>query len=145
MKLLSARSIDCRLIFAFLVLQPFAQAQNPNLVPRTLPIQVNADDGDTWKSDIAYLSQSLAADEIVILVARPGNREYSQKLVRERLRVARMYLLISRGLEPALQEENIVTAHGERVIGPGRIDAYVRGKLFARFVFKRNKNFSPEP
>ena len=133
------------LSFAALVVSPFAQAQNPNLIPRTLPIIVNAKHGDTWKTDIGYLSQSLGANEIAVLVARPGNSEFSKKLMRERLKVARIYLLISRGMEPPLKEENIVTAHGERAHGPGRIDAYVRGKLFMVFVFKPNKNFSPGP
>jgi hypothetical protein len=81
----------------------------------------------------------------VILVARHGKNEKLRSLNRQRMQVARLYLHISRGLEPQLNDQNIVTAEGLRTRGEGRIEAYVRGKLFMIFIFKRNKNFNPEP
>jgi hypothetical protein len=131
------------LMIAFLGVHQ-TNAQNRNLVPRTLPITVGTDT-ETWKSEIGYLSQSLTQDEIVILVARLGNKETSSSLNRQRLRVARTYLHVSRGFEPPLREDNIVVAQGARVRGDGRMEAYVRGKLFMVFIFKRNQNFAPEP
>ena len=134
------------LIVAFSVFEAVhhTNAQNRNLIPRTLPITVGTST-ETWKSEIGYLSQSLTQDEVVILVARLGNKEASSSLNRQRLQVARTYLHVSRGLEPPLRENNVVVAQGARIRGDGRIEAYVRGKLFMVFVFKRNKNFAPEP
>jgi hypothetical protein len=56
-----------------------------------------------------------------------------------------MYLHVNRGMEPPLKDNNIVTAESARIHGDGLIEAYVRGKLFMIFVFKRNNNFAPEP
>ncbi len=123
---------------------PSAKAQNPNLKPRSIPITVGADNHETWSAEFSYLSQSVGADEPVILIARLGDKEVSGRLNRRRLQVARLYLHVGRGLEPPLKEEHIVTAEGERIRGTGRIEAYVRGKLFMIFVFKRNRNFGPE-
>lgn len=123
---------------------PGVGSQNPNLKPRSTPIFVAADNNEGWKTEISYLSQSAGADESVILIARLGNREVSRRLNRQRLQIARAYLHVGRGLEPPFEEEHIVTAEGERVRGAGRVEAYVRGKLFMVFMFGRNKNFAPE-
>ena len=52
-------------------------------------------------------------------------------MIRQRLHVARMYLLFSRGLEPALKE-NVVRASE----WTWTHDPYIRGKMFLVFVFK---------
>ncbi len=144
MKPSRVKLITVVLSLSFVSVVSYAKAQNPNLVPRSLPITVDADSHETWTTEISYLSQSIGADEPVILIARLGNREASGSLSRRRLQVARMYLHVGRGREPQLREENIVTAEGERVRGAGRIEAYVRGKLFMVCVFKRNRNLGPE-
>ena len=144
MTLILVNLITAVLSLSFVSAVPHAKAQNPRLVPRSVPITVGADNHETWATEFSYLSQSIGADEPVILIARLGDREVSRRLNRQRLRVARMYLHVGRGLEPPLKEEHIVTAEGENVRGAGRIEAYVRGKLFMVFVFKRNKNFAPE-
>ena len=144
MKLSRVHLIAVALSLGFVSAAPRAAAQNPDLLPRSIPINVGADNNETWKTEVSYLSQSLGSDEPVILIARLGNREVSRRLNRQRLQVVRVYLHVGRGLEPPLKEEHIVTAEGERIRGAGRIEAYVRGKLFMVFVFKRNKNFAPE-
>jgi len=144
MKLSRVNLITLVLSFSFVSAVPYAKAQNPNLKPRSIPITIGADNHETWTAEISYLSQSIGADEPVILIARLGNKEVSRRLNRQRLRVARLYLHVGRGLEPQLKEEHVVTAEGEQVRGAGRIEAYVRGKLFMVFVFERNKNFAPE-
>ena len=144
MKLSRMNLIAVALSLSFLFTAPWVSAQNTKLTPRSIPITVSADNNETWKTEIAYLSQRVGADEPVILIARLGTNEVSSRLNRKRLQVARTYLQISRGLEPPLKEENIVTAEGERMRGAGRVEAYVRGKLFMVFVFVRNRNFAPE-
>ena len=144
MKLSRTHLIAIALSLGFLSIVPCTAAQNPHLRPRPLPVTVDADNSEEWKTEISYLSQSIGPDEPVILIARLGNRETSRRLSRQRLEVARFALHVSRGLEPELKEENIVTAEGERVRGAGRIEAYVRGRLFMVFLFGRNKNFAPE-
>ena len=144
MKLSRVHVIIVVLSLSFVSAVPYAKAQNPHLTPRSIPITVRADNHETWTAEISYLSQSIGVDEPVILIARLGNGEVSRRLNRQRLQVARLYLHVGRGLEPPLKEEHIVTAEGERVRGAGRIEAYVRGRLFMVFVFERNRNFAPE-
>ena len=144
MKLSCVHLIIGVLGFSFVLTAYSAKAQSPHLIPRSTPIIVGADNNETWKSEMSYLSQSIGADEPVILIARLGNGEVSRKLSRQRLQLTRLYLHVGRGLEPPLKEENIVVAEGERIRGAGRIEVYVRGKLFMVFKFKRNKNVAPE-
>jgi len=144
MKLSSVHLIVTVLSLSHVIAAYSAKAQSPHLIPRSTPAIVDADNNETWKTEMSYLSQSIGADEPVILIARLGNGEVSRKLSRQRLQLTRLYLHVGRGLEPPLKEENIVVAEGERIRGVGRIEAYVRGKLFMIFIFKRNKNVAPE-
>ena len=125
-----------------LVVSPLS-AQNPAAAK---PIIVDAAFNEDSKANIALLAQSVNEGEGVILIARLGNDESSRNLSRQRLEVVRDYLPVNPGLNrQSISDENIVMAYGERVRGKGRIEAYVRGRLFMVFVFMRNKNFAPEP
>lgn len=105
------------------------------------PIQVNSDSNEDAKAAFSLLGQRIGADEIVILIARKGTGERS-KLNRKRLDILRFYIDVSRGT--SMPQQNIVTAEGEPLRGRGRIEVYLRGRLFMVFIFSRNKNFAPE-
>lgn len=108
------------------------------------PILVNAGHNEDSQTQIALLSQSVDENETIILIARLGNGESSRRLSRRRLQAVHEFLPVVRGLKPPLHEKQIVLAAGERVRGLGRIEAYIRGRLFMVFMFERNKNFAPE-
>ena len=136
-KLLTVALVCCCLVTGYI------SAQNPAAAK---PIIVDAAYNEDSKANIALLAQSINEGEGVILIARLGNGESSRSLSRRRLQIVRDYLPVNPGLNrQPISDENIVTAYGERVRGKGRIEAYVRGRLFMVFVFMRNKNFAPEP
>ncbi len=108
-------------------------------------ITVDAAFNEDSKANIALLAQGVSEGEGIILIARLGDGESSRSLSRRRLQVVRDYLPVNPGLNrQPIPDENIITAYGKRVRGRGRIEAYVRGKLFMIFMFGRNKNFARE-
>jgi hypothetical protein len=79
------------------------------------------------------------SDDGLILIARLGNGENSRSLNQHRLHSARAYLtdyLAARSLG------SIVTAEGERVNGYGRIEIYVKGRLYSALAVKPNADLS---
>jgi hypothetical protein len=74
--------------------------------------------------------------DVVIAIARLGDREYSRGLNRRRLFNVRRYLENVRGLNP----KRIVLAEGERAGGYGRVEVYVDGTLLDALVAKRGKD-----
>jgi hypothetical protein len=107
------------------------------------PIQVNGDSNEDSKAALALLGQTIFPDEVVILIARRSTVESNRKLNRKRLEVVRSYIDVSRATP--IPKQNIVMAEGEPFHGRGRIEVYLRGKLFMVFNLGRNKNFAPEP
>jgi hypothetical protein len=138
------RSINLTLIFfagCLVVSGSSAQVPAP-----TKPIFVNGSNNETAKANIALLAQSADEGDLIILIARLGDRETSNGLSRRRLRNVRDYLPVNPGLNRMpIPDKNIITATGDRASGKGRIEAYLRGKLFMIFVFERNMGFAPEP
>jgi hypothetical protein len=74
--------------------------------------------------------------DVVMAIARLGDREYSRGLNQRRLFNVRRYLENARGLNP----KRIVIAKGERVGGYGRVEIYVDGTLLDVLVAKRGKD-----
>jgi len=72
-------------------------------------------------------------NEVVVAVARLGDKEMSRTHNRRRLRAVRDYLV-----KYGVPAESVVTAEGERVKGYGRVELYVKGKL--RTVLSANPN-----
>ena len=106
---------------------------------------VNGSSNEDAKANIALLAQSAHEGDLIILIARLGDRETSTSLNRRRLRTVREYLPVEPGLNrQPIPDKDIITAIGDRVRGKGRIEAYLRGKLFMIFVFNRNRGFAPE-
>jgi len=77
------------------------------------------------------------AEKTVIIISRLGRGEASRSLTRLRLRNLRGYLYMTRGVE----DKKIVLAEGERVMGLGKVEIYVEGKLHLVFHLKRNRDF----
>ena len=80
--------------------------------------------------------QGNSADDVVIVIARPGSREFSHELNRRRLFNVRYRLEKYRGLQPG----RVVLAEGDRVKGYGRVELYVDGKLFDVLVASPGKD-----
>ena len=74
--------------------------------------------------------------DVLIAIARLGEREYSRELNRRRLFNVKYYLEKHRGLTP----KRIVVAEGERVKGYGRVELYVGGVLFEVLIPERGKD-----
>lgn len=106
------------------------------------PIVVSGRSNEESKAGLALLAQTVKDDEFVILIARLGNGESARKINRRRLQVVRSYLDVTRTVPFPTQK--VVTAEGEPSDAQGRIEVYLRGKLFMVFIFDTNKNFAPE-
>lgn len=107
------------------------------------PIIVSAGNNEDSKAALALLAQTLKGDEIVILISRLGTAESLSRLNQRRLQVVRSHLDVTRATP--IPHDHIVTAVGDSVRGQGRIEVYLRSKLFMIFTFSRNQNFAPEP
>jgi hypothetical protein len=91
---------------------------------------------DNCEYNIARLemaSQQAGSDSLII-IARLGNGEQDRKLNWRRLQNARTYL--SEYIK-VRAPETIILAESERVAGYGRIEIYVRGKLFSAAAVNR--------
>lgn len=76
-------------------------------------------------------------DGTMILIARLGKGEQSISLNHRRLHNARIYLSKFLLRKP----DTIIVAEGERVMGRGRIEVYVGGKLVDAFGVGTNQDF----
>jgi hypothetical protein len=91
------------------------------------------------ESNIANLDAAHAEaseDGLIIAVARLGNGERNRVLNHRRLYNLRTYLEKFR----KRTRETIVTAEGERVEGPGRVEVYVKGKLLITLELRRGQD-----
>lgn len=78
-------------------------------------------------------------DGLIILIARLGDGDNSRSLNQHRLHSARAYLT---DYLAARSSGSIVTAEGERVKGYGRIEIYVKGRLYSALAVKPNADLS---
>ncbi|MCA1594702.1 MAG: hypothetical protein LC754_19145 [Acidobacteria bacterium] len=135
------RSLQIRIALLFLlsccsaVSHTFAQS-----VVATEPRMVNGGNNESSKAELDLLAQAASPDKLIILIARRGSRESSRSVGRIRLKTASWFLQNVR----AVGKPRIILAEGEGVVGEGRIEVYLDGKLFMIFVFRRNKDFAPE-
>ena len=92
----------------------------------------------TCEENISILgaaTQAVDKDGLLIVIARLGDGEQNRGLNNRRLHNVRAYLS---EYVHARAPETIITAEGERVNGYGRIELYVRGKLFHVLTIPRN-------
>lgn len=134
-------------IWLFLTVLATCPAMTPDVASQTVeapkPILVNASNNEDSKAALALLGQSIKEGETVVLIARLGRGESVRKLNRRRLQILRSYLNVTRA--NPIPEQNIVVAEGDPVLGQGRIEVYLRSRLFMIFTFGRSQNFAPEP
>jgi hypothetical protein len=94
----------------------------------------------TCEDNISFLSNAhhlAGADGTIITIARLSNGERSREMNRRRLHNVRIFLT-EFGWHRA--PETVITAEGERVSGYGRVELYVRGRLFAVLEVRRNQD-----
>src|SRR5437016_5060380 len=108
---------------------------------RPEPIIVDGSNNETTKAELDLLAQKAGSDKLIILIARPGRKELSRRVSKERLRTVRDYLRFTR----TISKDRLVTAEGETDSDAGQVEAYVDGKLFMVFRLPLNKNFAREP
>lgn len=110
--------------------------------PRFVVEDVDCNSEETTKAvlDFAYIEhEQVAASEMMFIIARLGTGETSRQLNQDRLYTLSQYLFEYRKL-PA---NRLVTGEGDRVKGPGQVEIYVNGKLYAVFKMKRHRIFTP--
>jgi hypothetical protein len=94
------------------------------------------------KAILDFASIERKKDETTIfIIARLGTGESSRRLNQRRLYAPTQYFIETRGIP----ETKIVAAEGARVKGPGLVEIYVGGKLYAVFKMKRHRDFSQGP
>ncbi len=85
------------------------------------------------------LAQRAEAGDLIIVIARLGHEETRPNLNRRRLHNVRTYLTeILTDERVKRKPETIVLAEGERSPGNGRIELYLKGKLFDVLRVRRN-------
>jgi hypothetical protein len=129
------------LLAALLVVTPFLGAggsAQSKVGPPFMVEDVDCNSEEHVKAilDFAYIEQK--KDETIFLIAHLGTGEPSRELIKDRLYAPRQYLLEYRKA-PA---DKVVAAAGERVRGPGQVELYVNGKLYAVFKMKRHRTFT---
>ncbi|MEQ1645888.1 MAG: hypothetical protein ABL959_20720 [Pyrinomonadaceae bacterium] len=119
---------------------------------------VSAVDGQNMESDFPWymntgvencemslISQELIAMEarkspdkkkILIVIVRPGTGEISAEVSRRRISRIEQFFLTGRGM---LAAEQFVVAAGPKVVGLGRYEFYLDGKLAQVLFMRRNK------
>ena len=76
---------------------------------------------------------------MLILVARLGTGETSEKLAQRRLEGLAGYLREHSFGNAPFPEERLVSAVGERATGLGRVELYVNGELYWTIMFNRGQ------
>src|SRR5262249_54392719 len=88
-------------------------------------------------STLSAAHQAAGDEGLIIIIARLGDGEYNRELNRRRLHNTRVYLT---EFDWHRKPETVVTAEGDRVQGYGRVELYVRGKLYRVLPVKRNRD-----
>jgi hypothetical protein len=81
-------------------------------------------------SVLTVLAQNTPADELIIVIARLGDRESRKNLNSRRLHNVKIFLTEFLVDSVRRRPETIILAEGQRVKGYGRVELYVKGKLY---------------
>ena len=126
-----------RLIFVLSLWLAVASTVAPQSTrPPKLPLPT----GDFCETNVTNLDlahSEAGEDGLIIAIARLGNGERNRDLNHRRLYNLRTYLERFR----KRASKTIITAEGERVKAPGRIEIYVGGKLFIAIELRRGEDF----
>ena len=80
---------------------------------------------------------TLETDSRLFVISRLGAGETRQRIGHRRLHNVRAMFESNRPLDPA----KLITAEGERVKGPGRVEFYIGSQLVIVATFRRNADF----
>ena len=86
------------------------------------------------------IHQKTPADELILVVARPGDGDTKPRLSWRRLHNIRAYWTEFLDEDHGRKPETIVLAEGERIKGYGRLEFYVGGKLVEVIKVARNSD-----
>jgi hypothetical protein len=132
--------VGLAVLFCILFLSGYAWSQTRKASEPQVLGESGGIDGTDCESTKAYMDNVVieaGGDKSIIIIARLGNGERSNKVIRRRLHNLNGYLVETRGVS----KERVITAEGERVRGLGQVEVYVGGKLFIIFKMKRNGDF----
>jgi hypothetical protein len=120
-------------MFSLMLSVPICVAQQPQ---RTPPYRLGDFDDDRPPSSCAertaildVITQRVATDELIIVIARLGYGETRPNLNHRRLHNVRIYWTEYLNPEGRRRPETIVLAEAERIRGYGRLEFYVGGTL----------------
>ena len=99
------------------------------------------DNCESRSAVVDVLTQSVPADDTIIVIAHLGRLETKPNLNWRRLQNLRTYWTQGVAPEARRKPETIVLAEGERVEGYGRLEFYVAGKLVWLINLRRNADF----
>ena len=116
-----------------------AQEKQPAAEKKTF-LPVSCEDSEALLDWVANEARSgVAQGDVLIAIARPGSRETSAKLNRERLSAVQKFFA---GRD--IPAQAIVTAEGERINGLGQIEFYLGGRLFLRLQARHHQSICTE-
>ena len=93
---------------------------------------------ETTKAELDLIAEQAGQEGSIIIISDLGTREVSRALNRRRAHILAEYLHMTR----AIAKDRIVTAEGERVRGLGRVEIYIKGRLFTVFTINHNKDLA---
>lgn len=120
-------------MFSLMLSVPMCVAQQPQ---RTSPYRLSDFEDDRPPSScaertaiLAGITQRVAANELIIVIARLGDGETRPNLNHRRLHNVRTYWTEYLNPEGRRRPETIILAEAQRVKGYGRLEFYVGGRL----------------
>ena len=123
--------------FACVVLASSAPAQDESDKPRVFE-RFDGTHCETTKAELDLIAEQAGQEGLIIIISHLGTKEVSRTLNRRRMHIVADYLHMTR----SIAANRIVTAEGERVRGLGRVEIYVKGRLFTVFTINHNKDLA---
>lgn len=124
--------------FAFLISLTTASYTVAQSVEFPAPTIRNDNNCESNKALWDLIHIEAGSDSPIIIIARLGSGEISRRFNHRRLHNIRIYLHHVR----EIPDDRIITAEGERVRGRGRVEVYIRGRLFIVFTVGRNEDLA---
>ena len=123
--------------FGCVVLASSALAQDESDKPRVFE-RFDGTHCETTKAELDLIAERVGQEGLIIIISHLGTKEFSRALNRRRMHILVDYLQMTR----SIAADRIVAAEGERVRGLGRVEIYVKGRLFTVFTINRNKDLA---
>jgi len=130
-----SRRLAASLACALFAISAYAQVESEK--PRVFE-RFDGTHCETTKAELDLIAERAGQEGLIIIISHLGTKESSRSLNLRRLHSLAAYLQKTR----AIDADRIVTAEGERVQGLGRVEIYLKGKLFTVFTVKRNRDLA---